>query len=110
MIESILRLAKKECARSEHHIFKHAAFVIKGGSIVSSGYNHGHTHAEYHALNKLWPNKRKNVIIWSIRLTRTGKVSNAKPCPKCEKYLRENGVKTVFYSTTDGEIKKMKYV
>lgn len=94
--------------RSSHTHFSHGAMVVRGGRFVSVGHNHGNIHAEVAALNKLWPNKRKGTKVWSIRTTKTGKLAMAKPCDECEKYLLDNGVSTVYYSTSSGEIKMMR--
>jgi len=108
MIDSILRLAKRECPKSGHKIFRHFAAVVKGGAIIAVAVNRNERHAEVNALNQLWPNKRKNSIVWSIRMTKTGKISNAKPCDECLPYLISNGVKKVYFSTTDGNIECMR--
>lgn len=100
----IIRLAFK----SGHKWAKHAALVLKGGAVVATGFNHEWNHAEVSALQKLWPNKRRGTTVWSIRLTRTGRLAEAKPCPACDQFLRENGVKAVVYSTQDGRIERMK--
>jgi len=103
-----LRIAIGLVGKSNHKVFKHVAVVIRGGAIVSVATNHDTTHAEIAALNKCWPSERKGTKMWSIRVTRGGKLSMAKPCANCERYMRESGVKTVFYTTTSGTIEKMK--
>lgn len=103
-----MKLMEKLCKKSSHHQHFHAAVVVVGGSIQSVGWNHGKTHAEVKALQQLWPNKRKDVKVYSLRFTKSGKWSMAKPCKNCEKYLRENGVKTVFYTDFTGEMNKMR--
>jgi deoxycytidylate deaminase len=98
---------RKLAAKSTHQ-HKHAVVVERGGAILSYGYNVGWNHAEKKALGKLWPNKRKGVTVWSLRVSNSGAFMMAKPCPKCEQYLRENGVKEVLYSTNDGSIARMR--
>jgi deoxycytidylate deaminase len=94
-----LRLARK----SNHpDSFRHVAIVIRGGAIVATGHNHDMVHAEVAALNKLWPSERVGVRVWSIRIGRNDQVKFAKPCAKCARYLRESGVRQVFYTTSDG--------
>lgn len=87
---------------------KHAVVVEKGGAILSCGYNVGWNHAEKKALGKLWPDKRRGVTVWSLRVSNSGRFLMAKPCPRCEEYLRANGVKEVLYSTSDGSITRMR--
>jgi deoxycytidylate deaminase len=71
-------------------------------------HNFNDHHAEVNALQQLWPSKRVGTKVYSFRWRRDGTLGMAKPCPKCEKYMRDNGVKIVFYSDNTGQIKKMK--
>lgn len=102
-----LRIASKIAKRSTHNYAFHGAVVLRGGAIVATGYNHGWNHAEINALRSLWPSKRRGTLLWSIKLTKTGRLANAKPCADCEKFARESGVKYVYYSTPNG-IERMK--
>jgi len=82
--------------RSDHPNYKHCAIVMKGGNILSTGYNKGKKHAEIAALEKLWPDKRKGTTIISLRFTNHG-LSNSMPCKNCRKYLQDNKVTKVQY-------------
>lgn len=95
-------------ARAQHPFAFHAVVVMKGGATISKGFNWGERHAEKNALGKLWPSKRRGCTIYSIRVTKGGKLSSAKPCPVCHEYLKENGIKTVYYSDSDGSIQRMR--
>lgn len=101
------RAAMKGAQKSDHRVYFHGVAVVRGGSIVTFSSNYRRIHAEVRALSKLWPNKRKGTKVWSIRITPGGKLACAKPCSNCEKYLREQGVKSVFYTTTSGSIEEM---
>lgn len=101
-------LAQKISKKSSHHQHHHAAFVVVGGKIQSIGYNIGDTHAEVKALQQLWPNKRHGVKVYSFRWRKNGTMGMAKPCIHCEKYMRDAGVKVVYYSDSNGQIQKMK--
>jgi deoxycytidylate deaminase len=98
----------KQAAKAQHYFAFHVAVLTRGGSIVATGYNHGWIHAEHQALQKIWPNKRTGLVLWSFRVTGTGKLVMAKPCPKCEKLLLENGIHQVRYSNGCGEMVRMK--
>lgn len=98
----------RKLASKSPHQHKHAVVVERGGSILSYGYNTGWNHAERCALGKLWPDKRKGVTVWSLRISNRGGFLMAKPCPRCEEYLRQNGVKEVLYSDHDGSIVRMR--
>ena len=94
----MIRIATRLAMKSDHQHFRHGAIVLKGGSIVATGYNKATEHAEVNALKKLDPRKRKGATIISVRVTKGGKLAMAKPCPECEKYIKESGVKSVIWS------------
>lgn len=98
----MLARAVKLCSKSRHRLYRHAALVLRGGSIVSFAVNHDHVHAEVQALNHLWPDQRAGTRVISVRIGRAGSLGLAKPCLKCESYLRSQGVKSVTYSTPQG--------
>lgn len=104
----IANKAKKIAKKSNHKFAHHAVFVMKGGAMLAHGHNKDTRHAEVAALNKLWPNKRRGTTIVSVRYTRSGYMASAKPCPDCEEYLREHGVKTVYYSDDNGDMQMMR--
>jgi deoxycytidylate deaminase len=104
----IAKKAKAVAKQSNHKFAHHAVFVMRGGNMLAHGHNRDTRHAEVNALNKLWPNKRKGTTVISVRYTRSGYMACAKPCPKCEEYLRKSGVKTVYYSDDNGEMQKMR--
>lgn len=103
-------LARRISAGSTHRQHHHACLVLVGGALqaVGTNTNGGGTHAEVNALSQLWPNKRRGAKVYSLRWLKSGKLGMAKPCENCEQFLRESGVKTVYYSDRDGSIKRMK--
>lgn len=101
-------LLQRLAGRSTHRQHHHAAIVTRGGAVVAQGYNHGQVHAEVHALSKLWPSERVGTRVWSLRLTWGGKLAMARPCGRCQEYLRTSGVKVVYYSTVSGTIAKLR--
>ena len=100
-----LNLAAKIAACSTHHQHHHAVFLIRAVSIVACGYNHGYCHAEKVALGKVWPNRRKNISLWSFRFTKAGSLGMAKPCDACMELIKASGIHTVHYSTVTGMVK-----
>lgn len=97
-----LRLLESLAASSPVDHFRHSAIVLRGGAILSVGVNGNEKHAEEDALRKLWPSERRGTTLLSFRLKKDGP-GLARPCKKCEGILRESGVKTVVYSTNEGE-------
>ena len=60
-----------------------------------------HLHAEMALLKKC---KEGDVdIIHVIRFSKDGTITMAKPCPYCQKFLRQYGVKKVYYTNWSGE-------
>jgi deoxycytidylate deaminase len=92
----MIRIAIKEAHKSTSKEYKHGALMVKGGNIISSGYNHGTIHAEIHALSKIWSNKIKGGIIISVRINKTG-FGNSKPCSNCRKTMQVLGINKIIY-------------
>jgi deoxycytidylate deaminase len=102
-------LARRIALTKAQHVYAlHATIILKAGKPVATGHNHGWVHAEVDALEKIWPQDRKGLRVLNFRITRAGNIVASKPCPKCEEYLRENGIKCVWYSKSDGTFEKMK--
>jgi deoxycytidylate deaminase len=104
----MLRIARKLAQKSSHSWALHSAIVMRGGSVLSTGYNKDCRHAEVSALNKIWPNKRAGARLFSFRITPGGKWACAKPCPDCMKVIKASGIKDVWYTDREGKIQKMK--
>ncbi len=108
-MDSLLRLAPKISERSTNRSFIHICFAVRGGSIVSIGFNHDKIHAEQVCLNRIWQNKRQNLTLVSLRLTRSRtKLAMAKPCDECMKLIKESKIKKVLYSTPERTIETLK--
>ena len=104
----MLKLARRLAKKSTHRQHLHASIVARGGNIVSCGYNHERIHAETMALSKLWPSERVGTTVWSIRVSKSGRLGMAKPCSKCMSFLVASRVKQVFFSNASGEIERLK--
>ncbi len=95
---------------------RHFGYVLQGRKVVEwapnvranpptrFGYpSHAMIHAEFFAHKKargILGNEDWWVL--SLRFNKLGELRNAKPCPICEKYLRDCGCKYVVYSTDSG--------
>lgn len=99
---NLVKQAAKLAAKSDHKQHHHAAILVRAGSVVGVGYNHHWRHAEVVAMGKVWPNKRGGLCLWSFRFLKSGEMGMAKPCPECQKALRESGITDVHYSTRSG--------
>ena len=99
--------------------------VTEGNRIISSGYNSMRTHPVQKALDKerfeedtphrlhaesmaLIPlmNKKdinfKKCDIYVYRECKNGQLANCRPCPSCEKLIRDLGIRRIYYTTTNG--------
>jgi deoxycytidylate deaminase len=103
-----LSLIQKYAKKSVHKQHRHVAILTRGGAIAAIGYNRVETHAEEKAISKIWPNKRRGLVLWSFRITKAGKLAMAKPCPHCEALLMASGISTVHYSDSSGSIQMMR--
>lgn len=114
----IIKLCLLESEKSNYR-FKIGAVVFKGNRILSSGHNeirssnipskhklyNNSVHAEQAALLGTDWNKLKGCSILVMRCSKTkGNLSNAKPCPLCQKLLAHIGIRNIYYSNEMGEI------
>ena len=114
----IIKLCLLESEKSNYR-FKIGAVVFKGNRILSSGHNeirssnipskhklyNNSVHAEQAALLGTDWNKLKGCSILVMRCSKTkGNLSNAKPCPLCQKLLAHIGIRNIYYSNEIGEI------
>ncbi len=102
------KVIRKIAKMSDHRVFHHGVIAMRGGSVVSVGTNIGWVHAEVAALRRIWPDQRKGLKIISIRIARSGRLANGKPCLECQKHLKENGIKTIWYSNSKSEMEMMR--
>ena len=99
----------------------HYSALVKGGNVI--GYANSSLagksrycreagrscHAEIALLKFLTENNSKKMnkyIVWNIRWTREGKITNAKPCLNCQRTLHSVGIKTIIFSTSEGTFVK----
>lgn len=102
-----ISFAKKLARRSTHEQFRHATIIVKGGAVLSYGYNHRDIHSEIMALNKLWPSKRVGTTLINIRLGKDGSFRNSQPCLLCHKEIKESRVARVYYTDSNGELRRL---
>lgn len=100
--------AERLFPKAKHKAHKHAVLVFRGSNVIATGFNHDEIHAEVQALKKLWPSERRGTRVVSLRMTRGGRLGMAKPCPECERFMRDHGVKLCIYSDDSGQMVRMK--
>lgn len=119
--------ALKLAETSTYGNFRHGALLINGGSIISMGINQekycsagskfrnknkgvATYHAELSALVNLKPEAIKGSIMYVARSAKGSKEERiSKPCPMCHQYMKNAGVKAVYYTLSDTHIGTYKF-
>ena len=111
-------LAKRAAMESSYGKLRHGAVIVKGGSVVSFGFNKSNhcqfgqrfrqvdkgpatQHAEISAILGLPRSATQGADVYVVRINNDCDWRMSKPCPMCEQALRFVGVKRVFYTTGD---------
>jgi len=76
------------------------------GILAKYGYYNCLLHAESDAILKADRNELKGASLLVIRIGKS-KLCNSKPCSHCMALIKESGIKEVYYSGPDGELKHM---
>ena len=112
--KSYLHLAMK-VAESSCYEMRHGAVIVKGGSVLSVGYNkqknnpeifgdaggeearqNSTVHAEIDALSRV--SDAKGAIVYVARINKRGAPALSRPCNNCYESLRDAGVKRVVFT------------
>jgi len=100
------KYAQTMCGLSRHTKANHGAVIVRGGRVISMGFNstdqrremdYNYTHAEMHAILRA----RSDVSgakIYVFRQDRYGFISNSKPCNRCYEILKEHGIRRAIYT------------
>jgi cytidine deaminase len=96
----------KAAKKSRHHSQSHAAFLFRGGAVISYANNTSSYHAERNAINRAADSNGTTLL--SVRVGKSGILRNARPCKKCWQYMKDMGVKVVLYSDENGNIQREK--
>ena len=117
-IRQLMTLAAKAACKSDMRQFKTGAIIASRGRIESVGYNSNGTHpiaarlgyhgarihAELRAIVRC-KNRPEGLDIYVVRILANG-VSCAKPCPLCFALIVESGIRRIYYTDWNGEIKR----
>jgi cytidine deaminase len=111
-----IRLLKKIAVESIVY-YKHAAALMSGDTVYSSGTNkfikeikinnqiyHKTMHAEITVFEKLPKKKVRGMDILVIRINKNLALKNSRPCNQCIDTLSKLGIRKVYYSNEDGNI------
>lgn len=94
----------------------HFTYILSGSRIISWGHNKGNKthplakkygnrysciHSELDALLKHRDTLRRCKVV-NVRIKKDGSPGLSKPCPCCQKLLKDHGIKSVYYTTENG--------
>ena len=109
------RIASRQAKHSPHVQHKLGAVIVKGGRILSTGFNSIRPssllgtrtlHAEAAAILQLLKQRRLHDLagadIYVTRYTKGGAVGMAKPCDHCRGLIRSGGMLRIHYTTGSG--------
>lgn len=106
------------CERSGHDHFQHGAIAFLKNKPISKGWNsnlaHGGLRKKYgqrshHAETHCMRGVKKADSILIVRLSRgSKKLTMSKPCDPCMNFLRDKGIKKIYFSNWSGEIEEMR--
>ena len=118
----ILKKAIDVAKLSDHPTHKMGAVVFNKKTIISSARNYSNRsvkhllpkfqrwrtsiHAEVASILKARRNV-KGCSILVIRINKKGNLLLARPCERCLDYLDFVGIKSIYYSTNDNEIRRL---
>ena len=120
-INRTIDIAKAMCPLNLEHRCSHMAFLIRCGKIVHIGTNscksHPETlkydykdhqkvgiHAELAVCMKSGKDNLKDYTMIVLRVDRTGKLANSKPCCGCQSVIQQFDVGEVWYSDNKGNV------
>lgn len=113
--KAFLSVAKYFATKSEARQ-RHGAIVVKGGSVLGTGYNKDRNHpmrvspehiktqcsrhAEIEAMRDASWNVR-GAVLYVARVNRQGKSRNSKPCRYCQEAIDRLSIKKVIYTESE---------
>ena len=116
----ILSRAIESARKSSMYPYRIGCVCFKGKKILSDGFNQKRTskcipdkykkfietlHAEQHAIMKIRDKTLLNgASILVVRVSRSGRLSMARPCDNCLRSIKHFGFKDIWFSNSIGEI------
>ena len=115
---NVLKMAKNEAEKSPSY-FKHGCVAMCRDKVVSRGFNkpfssnfdkRHHIHAEIDAIRKINHKIIKEIVLFVVRVSKTGMFKNSEPCEKCKRMLKRKGFDRIFYTDQFGELVQLRIV
>jgi deoxycytidylate deaminase len=70
---------------------------------------HNYIHAELHAILSCGDKEINGANMYIYRQLNTGELGCCKPCPGCERLIKEYSIKYVYFINKSGEYERMKF-
>ena len=115
--QAFLSVARYLASKSEARQ-KHGAVIVRGGSVVGTGFNkdrnhpdnvspehiktHCSVHAEVEAIRDAGWNVR-GAVLYVARINNNGEDRYSKPCDRCNAVIEETQIKKVIYTRSNYE-------
>lgn len=110
-----------ECRRStaDHPRYRHFTFLLDKSRIVTIGRSRNRKthpiaakygyrrsiHSELDAVLRLDKEGEANgLVMFNTQIVQGDRISMAKPCPICQRFIRDVGIRSVIYTNHDGDI------
>ncbi len=103
---SWLKFAMKLTNKSTHPRYRHASVIVRGGRVLSHAANTGRRtrHAELRSIDRAAD--LTGATLYSVR----DPGGCSRPCPRCERAIREAGIARVVYYDCGGNVVSEEYV
>lgn len=112
-VERYLEMARKLSYFSNHDQHKLGAVVVYKNRVQGFGFNQRKTHtkapndfknihAEWASIMNCGRQDLTDCDIFVFRATKNGVPACSRPCSFCRKFIKEIGIKRVYYSDTNG--------
>lgn len=116
-VQRYFELARRMAKESTYGKLRHGAVLVKGGNIISVGfnkgcycafgqrfrdfYNYGHAtqHAEISAILGIPESSTRDTTMFVVRINNNDDFRMSKPCCMCHQVLEFVGVRKVYYTT-----------
>jgi tRNA(Arg) A34 adenosine deaminase TadA len=107
-----LAVATAQASNALHDKWRVGAVIVGGGRVLGVGFNRYRNdpsqvelngvsyHAEQVAIRRA--GDVRGATIYVARITKSGYIGMAKPCPNCQELLMENGIHRAVWTETDG--------
>lgn len=113
-----MRWAVNVAKHSPHPIHRMGAVIVRGGNLISAGYNKNHSHPRSNSYDNMihaelsaliaagWGGSTLDGDLYVARVTKGGAIGTSKPCSDCMDLILEACISSVTYLDENGHIKK----